>query len=104
MQEIFLTPNFIFKNFFPLLLFLALQIAVGLHSLFRGVDTIHLSECSCIEFQPIRTRSMIEETPCYLGEHRNFQHTLKVNPICECSSKPRPRDRKEPIPQCVIQT
>lgn len=62
MQKIFLTPNFIFKNFIPLLLFLPSHTAVDPHSPFLGANTIQLSECSCIEIQPIRTRSMIEET------------------------------------------
>lgn len=99
-QKMFLTPDFIFKNVIPLRLSSPSHTAADSHCPFFGADIIRLSECSCIETQPIRTRPMIEETH-YLGQHMNIQHMLKVKPVCECCSKPRPRDRKYPIPSVL---
>lgn len=62
MQKIFLIPSDIFKNFIPLLFSLPSHTAVDPHSPFLGANSIQLFECSCTEIQPIKTRSMTEET------------------------------------------
>lgn len=61
MQKILLTPNFLFKNFISVLLFLPTHTAVDAPSPFLGANTIQLSEHSWVEIQPIRMRSTKEE-------------------------------------------